>query len=700
MLEDAIQLHRAGRLAEAEAGYRQHLAEEPDNPEVLHLLGILRGQLGDMGEALQLVRRAGEIAPDNATCQYTLGEMYVREGALEDASAAYDRARMLNPNLAAAHAGLGQVAFLRGDMESAEQHFRVALRADENDVRALTGLGNLAHIRGDAQRALKLLTQAAELAPDDPLIQISYAQAMLDQGMTDFAARAVDNVLATRPDDPLAQALRAELHVRKGEFDEALPIYQSLLARGEQVGAARTGLGDIARAHGRTEEAIGQYDEALRAQPNLQPAAIRRANALARSGRVGQAIDDLQGYVREHPHGMRPYMALASLLMQAGRHDEALAVWQAAAVRWPEDLEVKAQHAMALDRAGHFDEALALAETAAASPRPAVAMLRARGALVAGDPAAAVQRLQRVEPAQLADAPPQLARRHQRLLGLAFDALEQWPDAVQAFLAAQRQGVPLPDLPSLDQATRTKLQTLAAGQDLAEDRGAPPVLLCGLPGSGVELVAALLADQPGWFVRRDRFATSPDFIEAPFVQPLRQPLDQGDLSLLARRYRRPLARANLPEGTRVVDWLPVLDANVVPVLKRALPGVQLLVVRREPHDMLLNWLALAGRNAFSLTDPLEGARWLRLAATHLAVAADILPTFRADPDALLAARGDDARMQLGLFLDLEELVPGPAAQAVAAGRPGIPASFPGGHASHYREALADAFAVMDDEVFA
>ncbi|TAM93120.1 MAG: tetratricopeptide repeat protein, partial [Rhodanobacteraceae bacterium] len=74
MLEDLIQLHRSGRLDEAENGYRQLLAGEPDNPEVLHLLGILRAQRGDLAEGLELVTRAGELAPENAACRHTLGE--------------------------------------------------------------------------------------------------------------------------------------------------------------------------------------------------------------------------------------------------------------------------------------------------------------------------------------------------------------------------------------------------------------------------------------------------------------------------------------------------------------------------------------------------------------------------------------------------------------------------------------------------
>ena len=51
MLEELIQLHQAGRLDEAENGYRQLLAENPENAEALHLLGILRAQRGDLPEA-------------------------------------------------------------------------------------------------------------------------------------------------------------------------------------------------------------------------------------------------------------------------------------------------------------------------------------------------------------------------------------------------------------------------------------------------------------------------------------------------------------------------------------------------------------------------------------------------------------------------------------------------------------------------
>lgn len=695
MLEDAIQLHRAGRLAEAEDGYRALLADHPDDAEVLHLLGLLRAQRGDVDAGLKLVTRAAELAPENAACRHTLGELYVNQGRLEEAAQAYEQARVLNPNLAAAYVGLGRVALLRGELDAAESHFRVALRADDNDVRALAGLGDVAMARGDSARALQRLAEAAELAPDNATTQITYAQALLDQGMLDFAEKALDNALATRPDFALARALRAEVHVRSGEITKALPILESLLARGELEGMVRMGLGDIACAEGRFEEAVAQYDEALRIEPGLVRAAVRRAETLARTGRVEQAVGDLRALAAVRGDDVKVHAALAQILAAASRHDEALDVWAAAEARWPDNVDLRARHALALDRAGRTEAALAKADEAARSPRPAIAMLRARGALLHGDPAAAVQRLQQIGPAELERRPPALAQRYHRMLGLAFDRLEQWPEAIDAFLRAQRATpANLPDLPALGAATCEFLRALGDEPPLIQGDGVAPVLICGVPGSGVARVAALLADQPGWFVRRDRFGTTPDFIAAPADPVLAGPLDQNALAGLARGYRAPLGRAAVPEGTRVADWIPVLDVRTVPAIKRALPGARLLLVAREPPDMLLDWLAFGWAQGFAMADSLSAARWMRSAITHLEQAARWLPVFRVDPDALMAPGGKSARRQLGEWLGLGDVVWGSQARGARTDARGLPICFPAGHADRYHAQLADAFAAL------
>ena len=52
LLDKAVQDHRAGRLAEAERGYNEVLAIDPEQPDALHLLGILLGAAGDHDRGL------------------------------------------------------------------------------------------------------------------------------------------------------------------------------------------------------------------------------------------------------------------------------------------------------------------------------------------------------------------------------------------------------------------------------------------------------------------------------------------------------------------------------------------------------------------------------------------------------------------------------------------------------------------------
>ena len=55
-LGQALELHRAGRLDDAEATYLKLLVISPHHPDLLRLLGLLRFQQGMGGEAVVLHR--------------------------------------------------------------------------------------------------------------------------------------------------------------------------------------------------------------------------------------------------------------------------------------------------------------------------------------------------------------------------------------------------------------------------------------------------------------------------------------------------------------------------------------------------------------------------------------------------------------------------------------------------------------------
>ena len=697
MLEDIIELHRAGRLAEAEAGYREMLAADPDDAEVLHLLGILRGQRGDSAEGLSLVQRAIAREGMSATFQHTLGEMQLQAGELDAAEAAYRRAKELNPNLTSAHAGLGQIAFLRGRLEDAESHFRIALRADENDAQSLAGLGNIAFARGENEKAARHLTEAARLVPNDVLIQGSLASVMLAMNTPDFALQAANNALALKPDYALARQVLGNALLSKGDAAGAREAFETLIAQGEQLAMAHLGLGDIARLQGRHDEAIAHYERALQHEPELHPAANRRADSLARSGRVEAAISALRERAQAFPDAAFTKVALASLLDQRDRHAEALPLWRAAAALLPDNDDVQANCALALDRAGEYEAALQQAQRVRVDPpRPGLVLMRARLTLHGGDAKGALQILQSLDESHW-QAAEQLARRRWKLSGLAHDALEHWDEAVSDFRRGLREDAPpLPELSELDEASVARIRERATDAPLRESRFDAPVLLAGLPGAGTGRIATLLDDQPQLAVRRDRFGTAVDFAPAPFDEDLLRPLTEAELRLLQSRYARALQRARLREGARTVDWLPCLDARVLPALKRILPGLKMVLVRSDPRDALLNWLAFGGNARLRMRDPVTAARWLKRALAHQKLAAELLPTVVVDDAAALMAEPEGEHAQtLAGFLGVDALTPGVKSLAAAKARGGLPASFPAGRARHYELILGEAFRELD-----
>src|SRR5690349_5398119 len=66
LLQQGLAHHQAGRLNDAEMVYRRVLAEQPDNPDALHLLGVLATQVGRAEAAVPLLRRAVQVLPQMA----------------------------------------------------------------------------------------------------------------------------------------------------------------------------------------------------------------------------------------------------------------------------------------------------------------------------------------------------------------------------------------------------------------------------------------------------------------------------------------------------------------------------------------------------------------------------------------------------------------------------------------------------------
>jgi len=692
MLKESIDLHRQGRLDEAERSYRQHLAEQPDDADALHLLGLLRHQRGDPAEAENLLSRAHALAPDQAGIELSLGTLCFRAGEFDAARRHYEKTLAMDPNVAPAHSGLGQLAVLRGERDVAERHFRTALRAGE-DVQALGGLGGILLERGDMDAALRHLGRAADLAPNDPMIQLSLGRAFAKRGTTSFAERAFENALRFQPNLHVARQLLGGLTLKDKRPREAEVHFSALLGIPEFAASGYVGLGDVARAEERDEEAVANYRSALAIDPVQSMPARALAWSLMRVGRRDEAIAAYDEYLALVPDDHDVRIARADLLMLIGRLPEAASDWRALAQHNPGDLQAHSRLALIEEHLGRPQVADAEAELVlrARPEDPEMLLVRIRTLLRDRDDNGARRLLDQMSQRPLTEGQ---ARLRWNYLGRVHDRAGEAADAARCFAEAQRDSpVAMPPL----EAPRSELDAA-----LAEPVGAPwpqaPVLLLGTPGSGVERVAALLADQPQLLVLRDRIGAierNDDFNQPRFAYYSGE-LPQTDREALRERYLAPLRVAGVALDRTVVDWLPRWDAHLLALVRRAMPGARMVIVERDPRDALLNWLAFGWARGFPCADAIVAATWLRRARSHLHHATSLEQPARlvVAADALL----DDPLLhgsELARFVGIEALQPGPQLASMAQGLGGLPVRFPAGHWEGYRDALAEPFALLE-----
>lgn len=107
LLQQAIADHMAGRREKAELAYRQVLDQRPDNPDALHLLGVLLFQRADYLNAEALLRASIAKLPQMIAAHSNLGILLSETGRLEEACASYQTALKLDPNFADAWYNLG-----------------------------------------------------------------------------------------------------------------------------------------------------------------------------------------------------------------------------------------------------------------------------------------------------------------------------------------------------------------------------------------------------------------------------------------------------------------------------------------------------------------------------------------------------------------------------------------------------------------
>ena len=379
--EKALALLRQGHAAAARRAAEAALAADPADARLLHLLGSLSCQQGDLEGGADWVRRALAADPSHAGVRLTLAMALADLG---DPKGALRICAEAPPGTASLELRRfeGQLLQAQGrDLEAAAAYAQVLAQRPE-DWAVWNNLGNARRAAGDISGAVEALERAAAIRPDVAPLQANLAAALAAAGQAEAALEAFHAALRLDPGAHTVRADAARLLRHHGRFEEALGI------AGEGAAAPEVQLerGRALAALHRLGEAEQAYRSALDARPDLPETWLELGILLERAGRVGELPPLLEAARNSGVPEESLALIEALRLQREGRIAEALA----AARRAPRELDpVRTQRLIArlADRQGEagpaFEAAAAANRLGAAEHPEAVAQASAYRAHVA-----------------------------------------------------------------------------------------------------------------------------------------------------------------------------------------------------------------------------------------------------------------------------------------------------------------------------
>lgn len=198
-LHEAQRHHQAGRLDEAERGYRLILEREPAQSEALHGLGLLAYRRGNLQGALEWLARACSTEPRNPVYWFNHGVVLQRAGLVAEAVEAYGKAIQLNQRYIEPRTNLGNAYKELGRLADAQAAYEQVIAIKPDHAEAQNNLGVVLKEQGRLDEAAEAYRRAIALKPTHAEAWNNLGLVLLEQGRTDEAIRCFERALQILP---------------------------------------------------------------------------------------------------------------------------------------------------------------------------------------------------------------------------------------------------------------------------------------------------------------------------------------------------------------------------------------------------------------------------------------------------------------------------------------------------------------------
>jgi tetratricopeptide (TPR) repeat protein len=322
--DQAVDLQRQGRLAEAERLFAEVARAAPGHFAAHRMVALLRYQQRRPAEALEPIETAVALAPSLPEPLVLRGVILHALGRSAEAVESLSRATACDPQDAHAWYNraviLGQIGRFQDALESYDQALAIAPGPEAWASRA----GALIHLNRPAE-ALASADQALTAWPGYVPALCNRGLALADLGRRGEALTAFDQALAQAPDLVEAWNNRGAILHDLGRYVEAAASFERALVLKPNSIANWSSRGRSLSASGQRDPARACFEKAVALTPADAIDWINRIEALVALKHYAQALESCDRALALTPNDADNWVRRATVLHVMGRFDEALA---------------------------------------------------------------------------------------------------------------------------------------------------------------------------------------------------------------------------------------------------------------------------------------------------------------------------------------------------------------------------------------
>lgn len=321
-LRRAVELHQAGRYAEAIPLYQVFLKEHPEAVPVRSNLGAALAHEGRYTEATQEYTIALKSQPTNYNIRFNLALAYYKMSDIAAAIKEFEEVRAVAPGDAPEQRRLALLlseCYLRSGESDKVIHLLDPLAdSDTKDLTLAYLLGTALLNQGQDQRGelmIQRILQNGETAEAHMLV--AYSKSKLNDKKA--ATAEVDRAIALNPNLPEAYTLRGRLAFLVSDLDGAESAFRKASELDPVAFEPRLWMGTLLRMEGKFKESRSNLERAMQMQPDESRVSYQFALLTADEGDDQKAAALLESLLKRMPEYTEAHRSLSTIYFRLGR---------------------------------------------------------------------------------------------------------------------------------------------------------------------------------------------------------------------------------------------------------------------------------------------------------------------------------------------------------------------------------------------